>query len=328
MKAAVLNMSPPHYNLGAHKLANWLRSQGHTVEEFEGNPGLFLADFDLICLSVIFSWDAPAALDVALLWKHRAEVWAGGPGLFALRSWWKERAGFECSPGIDPRFDHQPGNYRMAFASRGCPVGCYFCIVPQLEGRTFSLNWNFQPAPILCDNNLSALPMGFQCHIVRRYSERGAVRLLDANSGFEPATFDWQTYCVWKYVLRGPWRFAFDYLPEIGAVRRMMEILKDEPRKKKRVYVLIGNEPMESCYERAIKVLEWGGEPFCQPIMRLNVLAKDDITIKYDWTRQSLIDFARYFNRFLWKYVPLTEYTHRKNQPAPFATSHFNWCLK
>lgn len=323
--AAVLNMSGKHYNLGAAKLAAWLRSEGWQVQEYDQDPGLLLLGCDLVCLSVIFSWDAPAALEIALRLRSEAEIWAGGPGLYALRSWWKDQTGIEPHVGIDPRFDKQPGQYRMTFASRGCPVNCWFCIVPRIEGKVFTLDWNFQPAPILCDNNLSALPEDFQAHIVRVYSQPGAPALLDANSGFEPATFDGNTYQRWRGTLRGPWRFAFDYMPEVGSIDRMMKILRDEPQYKKRVYVLIGNEPIESCYERAVKVIEWGGEPFCQPVMPLNALSKDELTIRYDWSLQKLRDFARYFNRFLYKYAPLTEYVNRKGEPPTFAGSSFTW---
>lgn len=61
MRAAVINWSPGHYNLGAEKLAIWLDVQGYQVERFEGDPGLFVYGQDLVCLSVIFSWDAPSA---------------------------------------------------------------------------------------------------------------------------------------------------------------------------------------------------------------------------------------------------------------------------
>jgi hypothetical protein len=63
-------------------------------------------------------------------------------------------------------------------------VGCWFCIVPKIEGSDFTFDWDFQPAPVLCDNNLSALPVEYQEHIIRRYQETG-VRLMDAQSGFE-----------------------------------------------------------------------------------------------------------------------------------------------
>lgn len=319
MRIAIVNCSAPHYNLGAHKLADWLREQGHALAWFDGDPGLFIYGYDLVCLSVIFSWHAPIARKIALQVKDSSDVWAGGPGLFALWSWWKRETGLSMQRGIDPRFDKQRGDYRMTFASRGCPVNCSFCIVPRLEGLDFTLDWDFVPAPILCDNNLSALPVDFQEHIIRRYKETGT-RLGDANSGFEPRYFDEGTYERWKPVIRGAWRFAFDEQREATDVGRMMSILGDVNSKRKRVYVLIGNEPIASCYERAMKVLEWGGEPYCQYVLPLNWLG-DPATLhpRFDWTYQRGKDFMRYFNRFLWKYVPLAQYNNRQGERPPFA---------
>lgn len=318
MKAIVVNCSKGHYNLGARKLADWLASDGHSVRYFDGDPGLFGLDADLVALSVIFSWHAPVARQIALRMKATADIWCGGPGMMALVKWWRKETGLECSAGIDQRFDHQRGDYLATFASRGCPVNCWFCVVPKLEGREFTLDWDFTPAPMLCDNNLSALPVEFQEHIIRRYQETGTP-LKDANSGFEPRTFDEETYHRWKSLLRGPWRFAFDEQREAADVERMMQILRTENSKRKRVYVLIGNEPIASCYERAMKILEWGGEPYCQPVMPLNALDREHLIVRHDWTHQRLKDFARYFNRFLWKYTPLNEYNNRKFSPPPFA---------
>ena len=319
MRVLIVNCSSPYYNLGARKLYDWLYTQGHAVSWHEGDPGLFVYGYDLVCLSVIFSWHAPLARSVALRVKGHAEVWCGGPGMFALTHWWKTETGLPCQQGLDERFERQRGTYRMTFASRGCPVNCAFCLVPRLEGRAFTLDWDFVPAPVLCDNNLSALPVTFQDHIIRRYHKAG-VPLWDANSGFEPRTFDEDCYHRWKSSLRGPWRFAFDTLSEEAEVKRMMHVLREERAKRKQVYVLIGNEPIAACYERACKVLEWGGEPFCQPFMPLNALERNHLKIAHDWTAQLLKDFARYFNRHLWRSVSLRDYTNRKGQPPPFAS--------
>jgi pyruvate-formate lyase-activating enzyme len=318
-RALVINCSAPHYNLGARKLADWLRTQEYEVEYWEGDPGMFGASADLVCLSVIFSWHAPIALQVAMRVKNNAEVWCGGPGMFALKKWWHDQSGIDLVPGLDSRFENQQGQYRMTFASRGCPVNCYFCIVPRLEGTAFTLNWNFQPAPILCDNNLSALPDAFQDHIIRRYQEDGVV-LQDCNSGFEPRTFTEDTYHRWKPFYKGAWRFALDETRELEDVGRMMDILKAEPASKKRVYVLIGNEPIQACYERAQKVIEWGGEPYVQPIMPLNALSRDDLKVRHDWTKQKLKDFARFYNRWIWRSVSLQTYRPRKHESPLFAT--------
>jgi hypothetical protein len=139
--------------------------------------------------------------------------------------------------------------------------------------------------------------------------------LLDANSGFEPATFDGGTYARWRTTLRGPWRFAFDYLPEASAVKRVCEILRNEPPRRKRVYVLIGNEPVDACQERANKVIEWGGEPYCQPVLPLDAMSREDYILRYDWTTERLHAFTRYYNRFLYRHLKLAEYRMRGQAP-------------
>lgn len=316
-KAAVVNCSHPHYNLGAAKLSNWLRSEGWIVQEFGGDPGMFGVGFDLVALSVIFTWHATIAREIAWRVSGSSEVWCGGPGIFRLLKWWKAETGLDAHEGLDHRFDRQAGTYRMTFASRGCPVGCHFCIVPKLEGKEFTYDMDFVPAPILCDNNLSALPISFQEHIIRRYIQTGT-RLLDANSGFEPQYFDNDTYERWRGILRGPWRFAFDMMPEWRNVKAMMAILKDVSSRNKQVYCLIGNEPIDTCYERAMKIIEWGGEPYCQPYMALDTLDKEP-KVLHDWTSENVKDFARFFNRRLWRKNKLSDYMPRKFEKNPFS---------
>jgi hypothetical protein len=317
MRALVVNCSSPYYNLGAAKLADWFRVEGYDVETAAGDPGLFGYGFDVVALSVIFSWHAPVARDIALRLKGNADVLCGGPAMLALGKWWTRETGLVSTPGLDQRFERQRGRYRMTFASRGCPVNCWFCVVPRIEGTSFTLDEDFVPAPILCDNNLSALPIHFQDHILQRYRESNTA-LLDANSGFEPRTFDSDTYCRWREQLRGPWRFAYDTTSETEQVCRMMTVLRGERPRRKQVYVLIGNEPVAECYDRACKVIEWGGEPYCQPVMPLNALDRRDVMQRHDWTRQSLRDFARYFNRRIWRVAPLWEYSDREGETPPF----------
>jgi hypothetical protein len=325
MKAIVINCSstPTHvcYNLGARKLADWLKTRDYRVVSYDGDPGLWELDADLVALSVIFSWHAPLAREIALRMKDHAEVWCGGPGMFALASWWRKETGLEVVRGLDSRFDKQRGDYQYCFASRGCPVKCSFCIVWHLEGSTQTIDPDFIPAPVLCDNNLSALPAHYQEHIIHRYQQFGQP-LIDANSGFEPRTFDEDCYHRWKAILRGPWRFALDEMRELPQVERMMQILAGEPARRKRVYVLVGNEPIEQCYERAMKVIEWGGEPYCQYLLPLNYLG-GPLRCRHDWTEQLGRDFCRYFNRYIWRSASLAAYRPRKGEPAPFAPYPF-----
>ena len=330
MRAIVVNCSstPTHtcYNLGARKLADWLVMQGYQVAYYDGDPGMWELDADLVCLSVIFSWHAPLAREIALRMKDRAEVWCGGPGMFTLPVWWRKETGLELVRGLDHRFDKQRGRYRYCFASRGCPVNCSFCIVWHIEGSAQTFDPDFDPAPVLCDNNLSALPVEYQEHIIQRY-QQFHVRLEDANSGFEPRYFDEGTYRRWKPLMRTAkaWRFALDETRELEDVRRMMMVLSEENASRKKVYVLVGNEPIEQCYERAMKVIEWGGEPWCQFVLPLNLL--DDpvspsarVKLRYDWqSYQQGKDFCRYFNTWGWRSYELWDYKPRMSEPCPFA---------
>ncbi|HYC55860.1 MAG TPA: hypothetical protein VEL28_13075 [Candidatus Binatia bacterium] len=252
------------------------------------------------------------------LWHRSAgrRVIAGGPGVFLAQS--KKRLEEVAEIGTtypDAIARHNPA---ATIASRGCPVGCWFCIVPAMEGREFTLLPDFPVRPILCDNNLSALPEDYQRFIIERYLAED-VPLLDANSGFEPRTFDRGTFLRWSKILRGPWRFAFDDMQEWHDVERTARILRREgvaPRKM-RVYVLIGNEPFDVCMERINRVIAMGGEPHVQPYIKLNALEKRPY-VRFDWTEQLLRDVARWSNRFLWKFCTFEEYGRsRKTSSEP-----------
>jgi len=260
-------------------------------------------DGETAYLSVAFTWRLPDAYQRAV-W-HRAigrRVVAGGPGVFTRKAYLEPVAEVGVSYP-DAVVRHNP---MATIASRECPVGCWFCIVPKMEGRTFTLLPDFPVRPILCDNNLSALSVDYQEHIVRRYRETG-VPLLDANSGFEPRTFDEDVYARWRSINRGPWRFAYDDQAERPFVARVMAMLRDEAPKRKRVYVLIGNEPVAACLERIKEVIAWGGEPHVQPFIKLNALARTPHA-RHDWSPQLLTNVTRWANRRLWRYVPFEQY--------------------
>ena len=175
-----------------------------------------------------------------------------------------------------------------------------------MEGKAFTLIDDFPVRPILCDNNLSALPAEFQDHIVSRYQAEN-VPLLDANSGFEPRTFDEEVFHRWKPINKGAWRFALDDEGDVPHVLRVLDMLKDEPSSRKRVYVLIGNEPFEACMERIQMVIDGGAEPHVQPLMKLNALEREP-WVRHDWTAELLTDVARWANRWLWRSLPFSDY--------------------
>lgn len=256
-------------------------------------------------LSIAFTWKIQDAYQRAVFARSEGmRVVCGGPSL-ALnqnRERMAEVAEYRASYP-DAIAKHNPD---ATFASRGCDQTCPNCIVPFLEGRTFTLIPDFPVRPILCDNNLSFLPADYQEYVVRRYEDTGTP-LLDANSGFEPRTFTEEVYRRWKRINRGPWRFAYDDMKERDHCLRVMHMLKHEPQKRKRVYVLIGNEPFADCMQRISEVLKNGCEPHVQPVMKLNALERKP-WVRFDWTEQKLKDVARWANGFVWKRCPFAEY--------------------
>jgi hypothetical protein len=266
-------------------------------------------DGDTAYLSVAFTWRLNDARARALWYKALGyRVRAGGPGTFRPRNYLADVADLDGAIP-DAVIRHNP---RATIASRGCPEDCSFCIVPALWGTTFTLIPDFVPRQVLCDDNLSALPVEYQAHIIERYIAAGVV-LEDANSGFAPRAFDQGTYERWSRILRGPWRFGYDELKEREEVRKMMAVLRSNgvgPRKMQ-VYCMIGNEPFDACMQRIREIHEWGGEPYCQRQMKLNALERK-YWIKHDWTEQRLTDVARWVARHLSRpgksHVPFEQY--------------------
>lgn len=267
---------------------------------------------DTTFLSVAFTYMLNKAHDRALRARSAGrKVVVGGPGLVLAKMQHRITDVAEFGQSYpDAVWRHNPD---ATFASRGCPVDCSFCIVRILEGSTFTEYPDFPVRPILCDNNLSALDPKYQDHIIKRYTEEG-VPLHDANSGFEPMTFNEEVYRRWKPLLnagKGPWRFAYDTTSEAPQVREVFRVLKMEPSRRKRVYVLIGNEPFAQCMERVYEVIGNKCEPHIQPFLDLNSLTREP-RARFDWTVQGLKDVARWGNAFLWRKYRFEEYDRHK----------------
>lgn len=273
-----------------------------------------------VYLSVVFTWRLDDALARARFASAQGlKVVAGGPALFLVQMKHKLADVAEIRTDYpDAIARHNP---HATVASRGCDVGCWFCIVPKMEGKTYKLVPDFPVRPVLCDNNLSALPVDYQKYIIRRYRESG-VRLTDANSGFEPMTFTPDVYERWKPLINegeGPWRFAYDELKERDEALRVMRMLRDEPQKRKRVYVLIGNEPFDDCMQRVREVIANRCEPHCQPLLKLNAPERKP-WLRHDWTEEKLTNVARWANRWMWRKMPdFNEYNnhYKRDRPRP-----------
>ena len=110
---------------------------------------------DVAMISVAFTWRLPEARKIATYYRAIGmTVRIGGPALFTkkARDYMLdygdvispvESSGRVQSP--DAVFRHNP---MATFASRGCPVGCSFCIVTPMEGAEFTEFDNFAVRPV------------------------------------------------------------------------------------------------------------------------------------------------------------------------------------
>lgn len=316
-----------HESLGALKLAAWLRSEGWSVVESCTISPFFDSGYDLYAFSAVFSWWLPTLVECVNVAKRWGEVWIGGPAVtfHADNARYVEReTGVKPTLGIDDRFERQVGAYPMVYFSRGCPAytkACGHCPVVQIEGRTFRYYRDAVPAPLLLDNNLSALPDDYQDFIIRRYREdwkgRGHV---DANSGFEPHSFTEDTLLRWKAFPLAFWRFGYDDLSERDQSLEMMSLLGRHGLrgKKVRVYTLIGNEPIQSCLQRVREVIDRGCYPWPQRLRLLNWLG-GPLPCLYDWDEPTLIAFQRFYSiARLWKTVEPSDFWYQGRYPLRF----------
>lgn len=103
--------------------------------------------------------------------------------------------------------------------------------------------------------------------------------------------------------------FGSDETSELADVDRVIRMLRGRGVGSRRiqVYTMIGHEPFAACMDRIRHVISRGGEPYVQPIMKLNALRKEP-WVRHDWTAQRLRQVQRWANRRLWKVVDFADY--------------------
>ncbi len=321
MRVLLVNCSHPSYNLGMEKARRWWERQGAEVWYAKSFEPLLVSNYDVVWLSAIFSWDvlelcrlARIALDA----KRKVEV--GGPGTFGAVQFIIQELGLLPQFKPDSRFEKEPGEYLYVFWSRGCPAkNCSLgyprdgrppvCSVPEMEGSKYTLYTDIEPARVIADNNLSAVPRSHQELIVERTLTK-AFPSVDANSGFEPHSMRPWVIDIWKRLPLVAWRFAYDEVGERDKVLATLEMLKAVGIRPYRchIYCLAGNEPLEDCIQRVNEINQWKAYAIVQRRRPLNWLSKKHpLPCLHDWTERKLIDFQRWGNR-LAKGIPWNEY--------------------
>ena len=135
-----------------------------------------------------------------------------------------------------------------------------------------------------------------------------ACRCSTRTAGSSPHTFSAAVFERWRVINQGVWRLAYDDLAERDVVREALRILKRAgiAARHIQIYTILGNEPFDACMQRVREVIEWGGEPYCQPLMKLFALDREP-HVKHDWTAKKLRAVTRWANQHMWRKNPSFE---------------------
>lgn len=260
-----------------------------------------------VYLSIPFTWNLPEAYS-RCVWYHQLgyEVYAGGPAVSLMPAYLSGMA--NIGGEMDALRRHNPD---ATFTSRGCIRKCKFCAVPKIEGELLELS-DWEPRPIVCDNNLLACSRKHFDAVVDRLKP---VKAIDFNQGLDARLLKEYHIGRLQELDLKTIRLAWDnvYLEESvrDAIRRLLAA--GFPAQKIRCYVLVGfdDTPQDALY-RCETLKGQGILPNVQRYQPLDALQKNCF-VGDNWTKRGLADFCRYWNRQVWLgHIPFQEYVGGK----------------
>lgn len=243
---------------------------------------------DTAFLSVPFTWELQNAYQRAV-WL-RAEgyrVRAGGPAVNLMPDMLSGVADLGGEVNALPH--HNPD---ATFTSRGCIRRCPFCAVWRVEGELRELD-DWEPKPIVCDNNLLACSQGHFDTVIDRLKPIAGIdfnqgldaRLLTKHHADRLAELD----CIV--------RLAWDHIDTGNAFMAAYETLRKAhiPKSRIRVYVLIGyKDTPEDAWFRLRTVWNLGVKPNPMRYNPLDTMVRDAYVGEH-WTDDLLRQFMRYW---------------------------------
>ena len=216
-----------------------------------GEPGLFIPNgIDEVHVSCVFDWDKAGCIKLGNCWRERLRgipVLVGGPA-------------FES-----PCDDFVPGRYAkigITYTTRGCDMGCDFCLVGKREGRFREIS-EICPGNIIQDNNIL---LASENHLRRVFDMLAEQRAIKFSGGLDTRLLtQWHVDEFAKLRIAELW-IAFDDDERRESVGRALEMLTSAgfARRKIRCYVLGGRGDITESEARCRFVWDGGGLPFAQ----------------------------------------------------------------
>ena len=246
-------------------------------------------------MSVPFTWLLPDAFQLAVSYRQQGyRVRAGGPAVRLLPGYLVD----VCDIGVAMENILERHNPFATFTSRGCPRQCQFCAVPLVEGDLVELQ-DWEPRPLVCDNNLLAASRGHFNRVVDRL--RG-IAGVDFNQGLDVRLLKRYHLDRLQELDIKVLRFAWDHVGQEKVLFNALDMVKSVGFGMSRVsvYVLVGFDdgPSDALY-RCEQLRARGVKPFVQRYQPLDTLVKNSY-VGPGWMDRQLRDFVKYWNRQRW----------------------------
>ncbi len=248
MKVLLVNIDSKIPNLALQKILVYHQDRRDSILQIRDGKvsmlPLLAKQYDKIYVSCVFDYNR----HYCKKWEGIAEI--GGSG-YSLKI---------CLP---PEIEEIKPKINLGFMTRGCIRNCYFCIVPEKEGKiravadVYDLWDGIGKEIILLDNNILALPKHFFKITKQLKKEKLKV---DFNQGLDHRLLTdeiCQQLLSLSYSGAGKIRFAFDSIAYEKSVIKAIKMLKKNGLKKHqaRWYVYVGIEDTKDNVLRRINIL-------------------------------------------------------------------------
>lgn len=263
---------------------------------------------DTTFVSCVFSWDLKRARAICRYYAEKGyKVRAGGPAVIM------NPESMQCIAEIGGQVDALPHhNPRATFTSRGCIRKCGFCAVPRIEGDLYELA-DWEPRPIICDNNLLACSKAHFDSVIDRLKSAG-IKGVDFNQGLDARLLTKHhasriAELDLKYV-----RLAWDDVRLESRFMRAWQLLRGAgiPKYRISVYVLIGfNDTPGDAFHR-LHVIANNLNSLTVPMRYQPVDASERNNFVADgWAHWELVAYQRYWSHMQLRAIPFGQWLDR-----------------
>ncbi len=257
--------------------------------------------------SIVFTWHLPIVRGQILERTFDGKpVIVGGTAVKLMPDYLSDIANI----GDDIPWMLQKHNPQATRTTVGCIRKCKFCAVPVVEPEYEELS-DWEPAPIVCDNNLLACSM---IHFHKVIDKLKQIKGVDFNQGLDARLLQRWHIDRLKELDISVIRFAWDNVNQERSVEnRIRRLVKSGfPKSKIRVYVLVGyGETQDEAWYRMKALKRMGIKASPMRYQPLDALHKNRFRPK-QWDVRYLNKFIRYWSFERNTAIPFDEWDSNK----------------